>query len=131
MDRAFESSLSASIEYGAVVISVTYEAVNHRESGWVLKRALTDLYVETVSNSAEAERPSSCVILLDANIADSHLVRALFELYRLVVRADGRLACVGYPIEFLESLTSLGMLELPDFDLHDSSEAAKKWLESC
>lgn len=122
--------MSATVDANTIVITAKYEAGHHLESGWQLKKALTDLYVDTVAMANGPERPSSCLLELDASIADSHLVRAIFELYRLVVRADGKLACVGYPNEFIESLTSLQMMELPNFDVFDESQEARTWLAS-
>jgi len=65
-----------------------------------------------------------CVLHIRAKVAGSPLVRAVFELYKVVSADSGTLFCANYPVNFMESLTSLGLTALPGFRLTASTEEA-------
>lgn len=62
-------------------------------------------------------QPRACVLHIKATTAGSPLVRAIFELYKVVSSDSGTLYCASYPVNYMESLTSLGLTALPGFKL--------------
>ena len=70
-------------------------------------------------------KTNSCVVKIDSEVAGSPVVRALFELWREVVeKRGGQVICVGYPEDYLYSLTSLGLPALNGFSLASTEEEA-------
>lgn len=61
-----------------------------------------------------------CIVHIKASTAGSPLVRALFDLYKVVNASSGLLVCAEYPVEYMSSLTSLGLPILPGFRLANS-----------
>jgi len=53
-------------------------------------------------------------------VLGSSLVRALFDLYKVVSADSAKLICVSYPEDYMDSLTSLGLTALPGFKLTNS-----------
>ncbi len=68
---------------------------------------------------------TSCIVKIQAEVAGSPLVRALFELWEEVVSTKGgQVICVNYPPDYIDSLTSLGLTAMPGFSLAASEEDA-------
>ena len=121
---ADEPEFKAVLEHqNVVVITVSYGPKHHLRSADELKTAVTELFVQ---KSKTVDVKCSCIIRLICDIADSHLVRAIFELYKVVNKRDGILVCVGYPEEFLDSLTAVGVHQLPKFFLRATKAEAFK-----
>jgi hypothetical protein len=120
---------SADVEQGVVVLSVRYdrELLTRRDAG----RRLADDLVERYRDASTAGSTSAhCVVLLDAPVVGSPLARALFELWKVVAeQRGGQLVCVGYPPAYIDTLSTLGILDLPRFSQAPSrADALKKVL---
>jgi hypothetical protein len=68
--------------------------------------------------------PRACILWVKSKTAGSPLVRAIFELYKVLNADEATLFCAGYPVDFLESLTSLGLPALPGFKITVTVEEA-------
>ena len=66
----------------------------------------------------------SCIVVLDATAAASAIVFALYELFKVCVSEGGRLYIVGYPNDYIHSLSSLGLTDIHGFVLRESTESA-------
>ncbi len=66
----------------------------------------------------------SCVVVITAETAGSPLVRALFELYKLVFAKGGQVICVGFPADYIQALITIGMPALEGFSLGSDEEQA-------
>jgi hypothetical protein len=66
----------------------------------------------------------SVVVDIHADTAGSHVIRALYNLYKTVHASGGRLVCIGYPNDYLPSLSTLGLLDQPGFLIGDGREDA-------
>lgn len=97
------------------------------QSSQTLSEKLLALYRQEVSDQPDKPALKGCIIVINADSAGSPLVRALFELYKVVNADGGQLFCVSYPDDYIDSLTSLGLTVLPGFHLAASkAEALKK-----
>ena len=93
----------------------------------MFRAQVADLLAEKLVSEYRAGRPSHsvvCVLNIKANTAGSPLVRAIFELYNVVSADSGTLYCSGYPSNYMESLTSLGLPALPGFKLTKTLDEA-------
>jgi hypothetical protein len=63
-------------------------------------------------------------VSIKAKTAGSPLVRAIFELYKVVSAEAATLFCASYPENYMESLTTLGLPALPGFKLTKTLEEA-------
>ena len=69
----------------------------------------------------------SCIVMVKAQIAGSPFIRALYDLYRHVASEGGDLRIVNYPVDYIPSLSSLGLLRgLKGFHLYGSEAEALK-----
>ena len=105
------------------VLTVDYSADQMflPRSAQTLSERLVTVYRDHISGKSA---PKSCIIVIAADTAGSPLVRALFELYKVVKADDGQLYCVSYPDAYIDSLTSLGLTVLPGFYLCTSMTEA-------
>jgi hypothetical protein len=72
----------------------------------------------------QRETPRACILWIKAKTAGSPLVRAIFELYKVLHAEEATLYCAEYPENYMESLTSLGLPALPGFKLTETVEKA-------
>ena len=92
------------------------------------RRSLT----KAVIDAYKSKRPEThanrhgCVIVIDADTAGSPLIRALLELYKTVTVDGGHLRVVDFPLEFRDSLNTLGFRTLPGWGYSISKEEALK-----
>ncbi len=85
---------------------------------------LAEKLVERYRSLPTQEPPPVCIVHIKAKVAGSPLVRAVFELYKVLSADSGTLFCASYPVNFMESLTSLGLTALPGFKLAATLEEA-------
>jgi len=71
----------------------------------------------------------SCVLDLQIEVANSAVVSSMYHLWREVVNGDGYLVCANYPKACMVSLTSIGISDLPRFELAATRAAALRVLE--
>jgi hypothetical protein len=85
-------------------------------SAKLLSERLVEKYRELSKAATDSEK-KACILVIASTVAGSPVVRAIFELYK-VVHADGAtLYCASYPENYMHSLTSLGLPALPGFKL--------------
>ena len=114
-----------SVEKGVLVLTVDYspELLLERGASVRLSQELLRHYEDFRDN--QKVKTTSCVVDIQAQVAGSPLVRALFDLLQTVFgRAAGQAVVVNYPEEYLQSLTSLGLPALAGFTLAGSKEEA-------
>ena len=116
-------SLNAKVQGGTRVIAVDYDEdalvfdlKNNQLSGEVVK----------VYQNIQGEAPvdPNCIIELRATAVNSAVIYALYELHKQCKRGGGRLYVVGYPKDYIQSLSSLGLADAPTFRLSASTAAA-------
>jgi hypothetical protein len=73
--------------------------------------------------TASVENPS-CVVVIEAEIATSPLLRLLYLLYRECQKKRGGLYVCNFPQEDMISLNTLGLTEYPGFHLKPSRQDA-------
>ncbi len=89
----------------------------------LLSEKLVNEY-RTLREAHDEEEPKFCILWIKATTAGSPLVRAIFELYKVLHADSATLICACYPVAYMESLTSLGLPTLPGFILATSVEEA-------
>ena len=68
----------------------------------------------------------SCIVVVRSEVGGAFFARALFELYGKVRPRSGKLICVNYPSDYIDSLTSLGLTSLEGFHVVDTLEEAMR-----
>jgi hypothetical protein len=122
-----ELTVTRSIEQGIVVLRVDYspELLLRRDASKRLGDEFVNQYESAIKEEGAATR--SCVVEIKASTAGSPLVRALYDLYRKVYEDGGQVFCVGYPPDYISSLTALGLPSLAGFNLaREKAEAIQK-----
>ena len=71
----------------------------------------------------KCDKPS-CVVIIQASTAGSPSIQALLELYKTVSGSGGEIQIVDYPLEYRDSLSTLGMRSLPGWSHSASKEEA-------
>ena len=61
---------------------------------------------------------------IETRVATSLLIRILYRLFRECRKSRGDLYVCGFPSEYMISLSTLGLTELPGFRLKPTEEAA-------
>ena len=89
-----------------------------------LSERLISEYRMLLKKSRPESPPRACVLFVKATTAGSPLVRAIFEVYKVIHADSGTLFCANYPINYMESLTSLGLTALPGFKLTTTVDEA-------
>lgn len=119
-----EGTVEARHENGLLLLRLHYgsDLMAEAGSGPRLGSQLVEAYREKRGDSL------SCIVEIDADVAGSPVVRALFDLWEVVVTTGGKVACVGYPADYIDSLTSLGLPSLEGFLLASSLEDARSRL---
>jgi hypothetical protein len=59
----------------------------------------------------------NCVVVLSGQIIDSQGVRSLFDLFKAVQFRRGNLFLVGYPMDYIDIIATLGFLDIPGLHL--------------
>ena len=109
----------------AIVLEVSYgkEQMGDDNGRSELSRELRAKYQSGIAAAGGSKK--SCVVeLKDVDTGGSALVRSLFDLYEEVRGGGKDLVCVGYPRQYLHSLTALGLYNLPGFRLDRDLERA-------
>ena len=120
---AEDLQVESTIEDKVVVLKVRYgpELMLSRRAHETLSAELVKRY-EAESAKDDSVKTNSCIIIIEADTAGSPLVRALFELYKTVYAGSGQVICVGFPPDYIDSLTTLGLTGLPGFSLANNKE---------
>lgn len=122
---AQDLKIDGEVKDGVIVLTVSFgpELLLERGARERLSTQLKDQYEkQRLSGGATT---TSCVVMIDSEVAGSPLVRALFELYREVVgRQSGQVVVASYPQDYQESLSSLGLPSLDGFRLAFDEEEA-------
>jgi hypothetical protein len=92
------------------------------KTGELLAEKLVDRY-KTLTEQREGA-PHACILWIKARTAGSPLVRAIFELYKVLHADQATLYCAAYPVNYMESLTALGLPTLPGCTLTETVEKA-------
>lgn len=93
-------------------------------SAKLLSESLVDRYRELIASPGSEPRPKACILVIASDVAGSPVVRAIFELYKVVHASAATLYCVNYPENYMHSLTSLGLPALPGFQLAETLSEA-------
>jgi len=106
------------IRDGVPLIKVTYDGdvFQAASSSANFSSEILSHYDKALGSSPGPE-VKSVVVEIHADVAGSSLIRGLFDLYRSVVRNKGQIVCVGFPKDYIPSLTSLGLLDQSHFSL--------------
>lgn len=115
---------------GVPVITLTYEPgqLLESESGERMGTAMRNKF-RALCTEHTVKQPASCVVVINARVAGSPTVKGLYELFREVHAGGGAVRCVGYPKEYLWSITSLGLPKLEGFKLVSTLEQAIRELK--
>ena len=105
--------VTGQIEGNAIVLTVTYgpKQMIDPDAPNELAKLLTQKYDSLESGS----KAKDCVVVINADIAGSPIVRALIELYILVFSKRGQVLLAEYPDAYFESLTSAALPDQPGF----------------
>jgi hypothetical protein len=91
-------------------------------------KLLAEQFIENYRNlttiPVSGAKRNICIVVIKATVAGSPLVRALFDLYKVVVADSAKLICVSFPEDYMDSLTGLGLPALPGFKLASSLDEA-------
>ena len=117
-------AVTLEIVEGVPVLSLAYEPQVFLTGGF--GSTLVSQYSKAVGDASAKSK--SLILVIRADTAGSALVQALVRLYQAVARESGHLFCVGYPDEYLPSLSALGVTGLPLFHIAPSREAAIAYL---
>ncbi|KKN15693.1 hypothetical protein LCGC14_0983320 [marine sediment metagenome] len=109
-------TVTASVDDSVVVLAVDYPDKEARDQ--LAAKELGRRLCEEYEKHAEAGAP--CVVSIVPDVAGSRIVYGIFEAYKVVVQNKGALFLVGYPDEYLASITALGMTTLPHFHMENS-----------
>ena len=99
-----------------------------QESRLRIREELVNSYQKMLADNPDLQT-KSCIVEIKASTASSRLVRALFELWKKVnIDRNSQLICVGYPEDYIDSLISLGLTSLDNFNLALTKDEAFKQL---
>ncbi len=118
-------AVKGNVEEGVILLTISFgqELLFERGARERLSNELMNRYREI--REKENVKSTSCVVEIQSDTAGSPLVRALFELWKEIVgKEGGQVICVGYPSDYIDSLTSLGLPSLGGFSLANSKEEA-------
>jgi hypothetical protein len=125
---AKEPQVTGKVVKGVIVLTMRYgqELLFEKDVRERLSKELTGRYHEILEKERDKIKTTSCVVKIQAEVAGSPVVRALFELWKEVVEegVGGQVICVDYPPDYIDSLTSLGLPTLPGFSLAATEEEA-------
>lgn len=109
---------------GTIVLRVRYghEQMLVAQASKVLSDALMAEY-ETLRRLKDV-KSKSCSVVIESEIAGSSVVRALFNVYNAVLSREGRAVCVVYPMDYIDSLATLGLLDMPGFTIASNVDEA-------
>src|SRR3954463_10627904 len=126
---AGELSVQDEVRNGVRLIRVDYSADDFQSptTASSIQSEILKRYNLALGKSASVK---SCVIELRADVAGSSLLRGIYELYRTVLRNRGEVVCVGFPQDYLPSLTSLGLLDQANFSLGTDTSSAISRLQA-
>ncbi|MGC9972397.1 MAG: hypothetical protein ABSE56_17585 [Bryobacteraceae bacterium] len=120
-------NITSRIERGSVVLSVQYSPESLRDPGLGERLGLEMVRLY------EANLPgpgASCVVVIQAAVAASVIVRALYTLYQKVRKQAGQVFLVGFPEDCMRSLAMLGLSSLRGFNSAESEEQALKLISA-
>lgn len=119
-------SIVTRIKGGAVILSVEYgpEFLVDPSDGERLGQEMSRRYQEKLPETGSSA--ASCVVVIQAEVAASAIVRALYTLYQHVKSRGGQVFLAGYPEAYKTALATLGLLSLPGFNEAGSEEEALK-----
>lgn len=116
-DRWFEKTTPN----GVLVISIRLE---EEAEFFDNPDAVTEKILDTYREAAKELRHPSCVVVIKTDVASSQLIRILYQLYRECQKNHGNLYVCEFPQEYMISLSTLGLTELPGFRLRATESDA-------
>ncbi len=117
-----EPTVKGRIKNDTVLLSLKYDASLFFDGSTQVK--LRDRLRNRYFDLLEEVEGKNCIVKIEADVAGSEIVRALFELWQEVYYRDGVLTCVNYPEEYIDSLLSLGLPSQEGFRLATTVEDA-------
>lgn len=117
------SIVRPNLEDNVVVLAVSYEPGEflNAQAQTTFRFALVEKYNEIVSANPDVR---DCIVVIEAEAAASALVRGLFELWTKVRSRGGCVVCAHYPADYIDSLLSLGLPDMPGFLLAANKDDA-------
>ena len=100
-------------EFNLPVVEVSFEPELMFQKG--ARQTLSEELTRVYNALTKDQGNPGCVVVIKASTAGSPLIRALLELYKTVTANGGQLRLVDYPLEFRDSLSTLGFRSLPGF----------------
>jgi hypothetical protein len=114
--------VTSSVQGDAVILRVRYGANQMlRGDSEILAKELISKYEVNCGNLPSARH---CIVVVEAPYAGSLFVKALFKLYEQVRDKGGRVICAQYPDDYIDTLLTLGLPQLPGFDVVDGINQA-------
>src|ERR1700719_3048833 len=98
-----ELDIKGDVREGIPLLEIYYPpSVMFLPKGWeILSDKLTDVYKDLITQ--EGIRTKSCVVWIKSATAGSPMVRALFELFKIVDAGGGTLYCADFPEDYMAS----------------------------
>jgi hypothetical protein len=131
---AEELRAEGKVDEGVVLLTIRYspEVLIKTGAHERFSRELMKCYQTIRGKERERVKTNSCIVEIQSDVAGSPMVRALFDLWREIAgKESGQLVCVGYPQDYLDSLTALGLTTLPGFSLAGTRVQAVQKLRGC
>jgi hypothetical protein len=120
-------TIEAAIGEGAVEINASYPESAMIDAGF--DEPLGQRLIERYEELGQKQSNRDCILTLKAKVAGSPVIKAIYELWKVVRAHSGTLICANYPPDYVRALTDLGLPSLPGFELCSSTEEARKMLK--
>lgn len=119
--------VNGALELGVIVLTIRYgkDLLLQDKARTQLSEEIVAAYRKSRDSAGNEAKTSSCIVMIESEVAGSPLVRALYELWQEVtIKGAGQVVCVDYPDDYIDTLTSLGLPSLAGFTLAHSKEQA-------
>ena len=114
-----------------LIIKYNEDFLLTKESRHKIKDEFVDSYQKMLNDNPNLNT-KSCIVEIKSKTAGSRLVRALFELWKKVnIHPNSQIICVGYPEDYIDSLISLGLTSIENFDLAPNKDIAFAKIQRC
>ena len=115
--------ISGDTKDGVIVLTINYDEEQ------LLKKGKKERFSNVLTNEYENFRKNvdnpSCIVKIESEVAGSAIIRALFELWKRVHEKEkGKVICVDYPKDYINSLSAIGLTALSGFKLASTVEKA-------
>ncbi|MGA2988055.1 MAG: hypothetical protein ABSG32_30100 [Terriglobia bacterium] len=118
-------TIEPTLSEGVIEITATYPEFAISDAGF--DEPFRKQLVQSYEKLAQTQENRDCILTLKVKVAGSPVVKAIYELWKVVRARSGFLILADYPPNYVRALTDLGLPSLPGFDLvSDTNEARQK-----